>query len=278
MKIGYQGVEGAFSYIASCQIYPNEKYISFKNFNEVLEAIENNDIDCGVLPIENSYAGRVAGMHNLFKDFCNKNLFIIAEKMLKIEHCLCGIENTKIEDITHIFSHEQALMQCQKNIAKFLPNAKSFSKENTAMSAKFVAESKNSSYSAICSKDACKKYNLQILKENFQDINDNYTLFVALSKQQNTIATGSQNVLTSCIFELKNRPGVLHLALKCFADQNIDLVKIESYIPPVSSTSAMFFITVQGNVEDKNVKIAIQNLNKFAKYVYIFGSYFADRI
>ena len=278
MKIGYQGVEGAFSYIASCQIYPNEKYISFKNFNEVLEAIENNDIDCGVLPIENSYAGRVAGMHNLFKDFCNKNLFIIAEKMLKIEHCLCGIENTKIEDITHIFSHEQALMQCQKNIAKFLPNAKSFSKENTAMSAKFVAESKNSSYSAICSKDACKKYNLQILKENFQDINDNYTLFVALSKQQNTIATGSQNVLTSCIFELKNRPGVLHLALKCFADQSIDLVKIESYIPPVSSTSAMFFITVQGNVEDENVKIALQNLNKFAKYVYIFGSYFADRI
>ena len=278
MKVGYQGVEGAFSSIASKQMFPHAKYISFKTFFNVLEAIENNEIDCGILPIENSYAGRVAGMHNLFKDFCNKNLFIIAEKMLKIEHCLCGIKNSKIKDITHIFSHEQALMQCQKNIAKFLPNAKSFSKENTAMSAKFVAESKNSSYSAICSKDACEKYNLQILKENFQDINDNYTLFVALSKQQNTITAGSQNVLTSLLFEVKNISGVLHGSLKCFADQNIDLVKIESYIPPVSSTSAMFFITVQGNVEDKNVKIALQNLNTFTENIYIFGSYFADRV
>ena len=282
MKVGYQGVDGAFSYIASCQIYPNEKYISFKSFNEVLEAIENNNIDCGVLPIENSYAGRVAGMHNLFKDLCNKNLFIIAEKMLKIEHCLCGLKGVKIEDITHIFSHEQALMQCQKNIAKFLPNAKSVSKENTAMSAQFVAESKNSTYSAICSKDACKKYNLQILKDNFQDSNDNYTLFVVLSKKQITINGNTVNknnaVLTSLLFEVKNISGVLYKSLKCFADQNIDLVKIESYIPPVSSTSAMFFMTVKGNTEDENIKIALNNLNEFAENVYIFGSYFADRV
>lgn len=278
MKIGYQGVEGAFSNIASKQIFPNEEYISFKTFFDVLDAIDNDKIDYGVLPIENSYAGRVAGMHNLFKDFCDKKLFITNEKMLKVEHCLCGIKGSKIENITHIFSHEQALMQCQKNISKYLPKAQSISKENTAISAQFVAESNNKQYASICSKDACEKYGLQILKENFQDSNDNYTLFVCLSKHQNNIPANTKNVLTSMLFELKNQAGALYRSLECFAKQNLDIVKIESYIPATSSTSAMFFITTRGNVEDKNMKQAINKLKDFTKNIYIFGSYFENRL
>ena len=281
MKVGYQGVEGAFSNIAAKQIFPNENYISFKTFFDVLEAIEEGKIDCGIVPIENSYAGRVAGMHNLFRDFCNKNLFIVTEKMLKVEHCLCGLAGAKMADITHIFSHEQALMQCQKNISKMLPNATCTAKENTAMAAKFVAESANKNFAAICSEEACKQYGLTILKENFQDANDNYTLFVGLSKKKNSIdndaVNGNRTVLTSLLFEVKNVSGVLYKALKCFAEQDIDLVKIESYIPATSSKSAMFFITTKGNVADKNMKMALQNLNEFAKKVYIFGSYFSDR-
>lgn len=278
MKIGYQGVEGAFSYITSKQIFPNEEYISFKTFFDVLDAIEKDKIDYGVLPIENSYAGRVAGMHNLFKDFCDKKLFITNEKMLKVEHCLCGIKGGKIENITHIFSHEQALMQCQKNISKFLPTSQSISKENTAISAQFVSENNNKKYASICSKDACEKYGLQILKENFQDSNDNYTLFVCLSKHQNNIPEKTKNVLTSLLFELKNQAGALYRSLECFAKQDIDLVKIESYIPATSSTSAMFFITTRGNIEDNNMKQAIKNLKNFTNNIYIFGSYLANRI
>jgi len=185
-------------------------------------------------------------------------------------------------DITRIFSHEQALMQCQKNISKMLPNATCTAKGNTAMAAKFIAENGNKNFAAICSKDACKRYRLTILKDNFQDANDNYTLFVGLSKKKNSIdndaVNGNRTVLTSLLFEVKNVSGVLYKALKCFAEQDIDLVKIESYIPATSSKSAMFFITTKGNVGEKNMKIALQNLNEFAKNVYIFGSYFADRI
>lgn len=281
MKVGYQGVEGAFSNIAAKQIFPCENYISFKTFFDVLEAIEGGKIDCGIVPIENSYAGRVAGMHNLFRDFCDKKLFIITEKMLKVEHCLCGLAGAKIAGITHIFSHEQALMQCQKNISKMLPNATCTAKENTAVAAKFVAESANKNFAAICSEEACKQYGLTIFKKIFQDANDNYTLFVGLSKKKNTInsntANSNKTILTSLLFEVKNVSGVLYKALKCFAEQDIDLVKIESYIPATSSKSAMFFITTKGNVEEKNMKIALQNLNEFAKNIYIFGSYFADR-
>lgn len=277
MKIGYQGIEGAFSNIATQQMFPGDEYVAFKTFFDVLEAIETGKIDCGVVPIENSYAGRVAGMHNLFRDFCDKNLFIVKEKMLKVEQCLCGLEGAKVGDITHIFSHEQALMQCQKNIAKVLPKAKCLAKENTAMSAQFVADSRDKCFSAICSRYACEKYGLTLLQENFQDVNDNYTLFIGLSKEKNSVASNSQNVLTSLLFEVKNVSGVLYKALKCFAERNLDLVKIESYIPATSSKSAMFFITIRGNVADQDMKIALHDLNQCAKKVYIFGSYFADR-
>ena len=162
-----------------------------------------------------------------------------------------------------------------------LPNAMCSAKENTAVAAKFVAESANKNFAAICSEEACKQYGLTILQENFQDTNDNYTLFVGLSKKKNSIdndaVNGNRTVLTSLLFEVKNVSGVLYKALKCFAEQDIDLVKIESYIPATSSKSAMFFITTKGNVADKNMQMALQNLNEFAKKVYIFGSYFSDR-
>ena len=251
MNIGYQGINGSFSSIVARKMFPNMNYISFKTFADVLEAIENGKIDCGILPIENSYAGRVAGMHNLFRDFCNRKLFIVAEKLLKIEHCICSIQNTDIGDITHVFSHEQAIMQCQKNIHKILPNAVISPKENTAIAAKFVAENNNKHFCAICSIDACKQYQLKILHKNFQDEDDNYTLFVGISKQENIITKETKNVLTSILFEIKNAPGSLFNALKCFRDQKIDLVKIESYIPTIKSQQAMFFTTIKGNVREE---------------------------
>jgi prephenate dehydratase len=137
-------------------------------------------------------------------------------------------------------------------------------------------ESENKHYSVICSKDACKKYGLHILYDNFQDSNDNCTLFVCLSKKQNLITKKTSDVITSLLFELKNTSGALYHALGCFAEHGIDMMKIESYIPASSSTSAMFFITIRGNMEDENVKIAISDLDKFTKNIYSFGSYFTD--
>lgn len=278
MKVGYQGVEYAYSYIASNQMFKNCEYFSFKSFLDVIYAVENNEVDYGVLPIENSYAGRVAEIHNLLKNVVDKNIFFVKEKLLKIEHCLCGIKGSSIDNITNIFSHEQALMQCQKTILKLVPNAVCKPMINTAVSAKFVYDSNNINYASICSKYACERYNLSLLKENFQDLkNDNYTLFVALSKKQNNINSTDKNVLTSLIFELKNCVGALYYALGCFNEQNIDIVKIESYIPPIDSTISKFFITIKGNIADIKVKSAIEKLKQFTNNIYILGSYLSDR-
>ena len=184
-----------------------------------------------------------------------------------------------MKNITHIFSHEQALMQCQRNIIKNLPNAKCEAKANTAMSAKFVAESGNSNFSAICSREAGEKYGLKVLKPNFQDAKEeNHTLFVALSKKQNHIEINNENnVLTSLIFELKNCPGSLYYSLGCFEEQKIDLLKIESYIPIGKSSSALFFTTIRANVDDEKTKTSLEKLKQFTNNIYILGSYLENK-
>ena len=275
IKVGHQGVRGAFSYIATKQLYQEAEIISFRTFLDVLDAIKNDIVKYGVIPLENSYAGRVSDVYNIFK---NNKLFIVAEKLIKIEHNLAGIKNSRLEDIEQIFSHEQALKQCENTLKQLLPNAKLIAKENTAVSAKFVANENNVKYGAICSKDAVIENDLQILKPNIQDANNNCTLFVVFAKKPIVIQKNTENCLTSIMFEIKNEAGSLYNALGCFAKNDIDMIKIESYIPNAfDSSKAMFFITTDGTVENDNYKIALEELKNFTTDIHIFGSYSKNR-
>jgi len=275
IKVGHQGVKGAFSYITTKQLYPDAEILSFNTFFDVLQAVEDGKIEYGIIPMENSYAGRVADVYNIFK---KTKLFIVGEKLTKIEHNLAGIQNSKIEDITHIFSHEQALRQCENTLKKITPNAKLIAKENTAVSAQYIAKENNNHYGAICSLEAIQENNLKILKSNVQDMKNNCTLFIVFAKKPIDIDINIQNVLTSMMFEIKNKPGSLYKSIGCFAKNNIDLIKIESYIPNAfDSDNAMFFITTNGNIKDERHKKALQELKFYTNDIHIFGSYLKNR-
>ena len=275
MKVGHQGIKGAFSYIASRQIYPNADIISYKTFLDVLDAVDSGAVEYGVIPMENSSAGRVADVYNIFKQ---TKLYIVAEKLLKVQHNLAGIKGAKLEDITHIFSHEQALRQCEKTLQKLAPTATLIAKENTAISAEYVKSENNPHFACVCSADAITENHLLLLQANIQDNDNNSTLFVVFAKKPITIAKNTPNVKTSIIFEIKNEVGSLYHSLGCFANNNIDLIKLESYIPNAfSSTSAMFFITMKGNIADDNMQKALQELKNYTKQIHIFGSYFEDK-
>ena len=271
MKVGHQGTKGAFSYIATKELYQTAEIVSYRTFLDVLEAVENGAIEYGVIPMENSSAGRVADVYNIFKQ---TKLYIVAEKLLKVQHNLAGIQGAKLEDITHIFSHEQALRQCENTLQKLVPKAKLIAKENTAISAEYVKNENNQHFACICSYEAVAENDLLLLQKNMQDNDNNSTLFVVFSKKPIIIAKDTQNVKTSIIFEIKNEVGSLYHSLGCFANNNIDLIKLESYIPNAfASTSAMFFITMKGNVADDNMKKALQELKKYTTKIHIFGSY-----
>ena len=182
LKIGFQGVKGAFSYVCAKTLFPNDEIISFESFTEVANAVESGEINYGILPYENIYAGEVVEVKKILQERADK-IKITDKTTISVIHNLCGLLGAKMEDITHIFSHWQALKQCQKTLQKIAPNAVLVEKENTAMSAEYVKKQQNKNYACICSKMACEENNLEILKEAIQDSRDNRTTFVVLKKK-----------------------------------------------------------------------------------------------
>ncbi|MDA7705259.1 hypothetical protein N8772_02135 [Rickettsiales bacterium] len=269
-KIAFQGSFGAYSHLACNEFYPDYESKSYRNFKDVFAAVASDDVEFGILPLENSYAGRVSEIHNLLQ---NSNLFIVAEHFLKIEHNLVAIKDTEIKDIKKIYSHPQALMQCSDNIDN---NIEQISYSNTAEAAKFIATKNDKSLGAICSKHAAKINNLEILQENIQDSkNDNMTIFMVIAKKC-ADPDPSQKIITTLSFTIRNIPGALYKSLGGFATNNINMIKLESYIPGGISQQAKFFISIEGSPEDKNVALALSELGFFSKTTKLIGIYNAD--
>src|SRR5262245_3421960 len=133
--IAFQGVEGAHSDLACRKSYPEYKTLACPTFEAVFNAVRDGKAELGMIPVENSYAGRVAEVHNIL---ANTDLHIVGENLLKIEHHLLAPKGSKIEDIKEVHSHPQALMQCNKNLTAM--NIKAVKEENTAIAAKKIAE------------------------------------------------------------------------------------------------------------------------------------------
>lgn len=269
--IAFQGVFGAHSDLACRKAYPYAQTIACASFNEVIEAVETGKADLCMIPIENSHAGRVAEIHNILPQ---TNLHIIAEHFMPIEHHLLAPKGAKLEDIKTVYSHPQALMQCSKNIHnyKFLTEAHS----NTASAAKYIAEIKDKTKAALASELAAELYGLDILQRNFQDADDNTTIFIVMSKEPYDPNPKEGAVITSLILTARNIPAALYKALGGFATNSVNLVKIESYIPGGASQTAQFFVSFEGHPSERPVQLAIEELGFFCKKVQILGVYHAD--
>ena len=162
-KIAFQGEEGAYSHLASLEIFPNAEVKACATFEEAFQLAKDNSEYKIVIPIENSLAGRVADIHYLIPKY---KLQIHAEHFQKVNHNLLAIKGTKLEDIKTVRSHSQALGQCRNIISK--NNLKAIVSADTAGSAKLIFEKKDKSESAIASELAAKIYNLEIIKIKYR--------------------------------------------------------------------------------------------------------------
>lgn len=270
--IAFQGSVGANSNLACNKFYPEFEAKSFSTFYDIFKAVENGEVECGLIPLENSSAGRVAEIHNLLQD---SNVFIVAEHFFPITHNLAGVDGARLEDIKEIISHPQALMQCQNNLRALGVNIREFS--NTAEAAKFVAKTGDKTKAAICSKVAAEINDLKIIKENIQDLDGNMTTFVAISKNQTDPNPAISPVITTLLFSIRNIPGALYKALGGFATNNVNMLKLESYIPGGVSQQAKFFIMIEGHPNQKSVGLALEELGFFSKNVKLLGIYYADK-
>jgi prephenate dehydratase len=266
--IAYQGVAGAYSEQACKNAYPNLTPIAYETFIDAMLSVENGEVDLAMIPLENSTAGRVEEIYRLIPKM---KLHIIAEHYEPVVHYLLGLKGSKISDLTCVGSHPQALAQCQENISKL--NLKPVAKLDTAGAAKDIKMLNDKNRGAIASKLASEIYDLEILKEHFEDVSGNITRFFILSRK-NIVPKYEKDkeFITSLIFEVRDIPAALYKALGGFATNSINLLKIESYMHSLDDESS-FHIDIDGHIEEKKMLLALQELRFFAQDIKILGTY-----
>ena len=270
--IAFMGVEGANADLACRQKYPYMHTLAVPSFEDVFQAVADGQASLGLIPIENSQAGRVAEIHQLLPKI---NLHIVGEHFQHIEHHLLAAKGATLETVKDVYSHPQALMQCRSNLHALKVTAHTYS--NTAAAAADVAQWKDPTKAAIASELAGELYGLVNLKPHIEDSKDNLTVFVAISREPGDPDPDKEKVLTTLLFTVRNIPAALYKSLGGFATNGVNIIKLESYIPGGRSQgSAQFFLTFEGHPRERMVQLALEELGFFCKKVAVLGVYPAD--
>lgn len=265
--VACQGVQGAYSQEACERFFKNPKTIFMKNFKGVFSAVESGLAKYGVLPIENSTAGSVNQVYDLMKEH---DFHIVRSLKIKVNHCLLINPGTQKADITEIFSHEQALAQCDEYIRREYPDAKVTVCENTAGACKMLAESGRTDAAAIGSKVNGSLYALDCLDESIQDNDNNYTRFICITKELE-IYPGANKTSFMCV--TKHTPGALYRVLSKFNASNINVVKLESRPIPSSDFDFGFYFDFVESVYSPEFIRAMAQIEAECKEFKYFGSY-----
>ena len=268
LKIAFQGEPGANSHIAIVEAYPNAEPLPCSTFEDALAAISSGEADLGMIPIENSVAGRVADIHHLLPA---SGLFIVGEWFLPVRHQLMGLKGVKLSDIKSVESHVHALGQCRRIIRKL--GVKAIVAADTAGSARDVAQRGNRSVAAIASRLAAQIYGLDILVEDVEDEAHNTTRFVVLAREADWAKQGSGPLVTSFVFRVRNLPAALYKALGGFATNSVNMTKLESYMVDGEFSATQFYADVDGHPADKGLAFALEELKFFSREFRIVGVY-----
>jgi prephenate dehydratase len=267
-KIVFQGEPGANSHLACREAYPGHEPTPCPTFEDCFAAVSNGEADLGMIPVENSVAGRVADIHHLMP---TAKLHIVAEWFLPIRNQLMAPKGASLNTIKSVESHLMALGQCRGIIREL--KLKPIVAADTAGSAREVAESKDVARAAIASRLAADIYGLDILKENVEDESHSTTRFLVLSKEKKWAKPGNGKVITTFVFRVRNVPAALYKALGGFATNGVNMTKLESYMIGGNFFATQFYADVEGHPDDRALVFALEELAFFSKELTILGVY-----
>ena len=268
LKISFQGALGSYSHQASTKFFKDALVVPCDSFEEAIETVRKGKADKAILPVDNSTYGRVADIHSLLPA---SKLFITAEYFLPVDICMLGTKSSSLKTITTATSHPVLLGQCRKFLK--LNNLKPLSGYDTAGSARLISEENNQFKGALASKIASKIYGLKVLQANVQDNKDNTTRFLVMEKKPEVLINQQKKVITSIVFQVRNIPAALYKAMGGFATNNVNMIKLESYMLGGSFEATQFFVDIQGHPEDGSVKSALDELRYFTNTLDIIGVY-----
>lgn len=266
VKVGFQGERGAYSEKAVHMLFPEPELVPLHSFHKVFEQVEIGRLDYGVVPLENSHAGSINESYDLL---VRHGLQVVAETIVRISHCLLAAPGTSIKDVKVVFSHPQALDQCEELLDSL--EVERVAVHDTAGAARVVAEEKKSGTAAIASAEAAEIYNLEILASDIEDRNDNSTKFVAIGRG-NPGTFGVPNK-TSIVFATADVPGALYKCLKEFADRDLNLSKLESRPSRAKAWQYHFYLDLETPASDSLTQEALEAMSEHTSFLRVLGSY-----
>lgn len=271
LKIGYQGVPGAYSEEALLSFRPEAEPAPYHTLQDVFRALEMNEVDLAFVPVENSHAGSVAEVYELLLD---QPVTVQAEYVHPVHHFLLGIEGAEPAEIERVYSHPQALAQSGAFLRQAGLETESF--YDTAGAAQMVAERRDRRYAAVASRLAGTRYGLTILAEGIQTAADNATRFFLLAPgawDPERASRRPEAGKTSLVFAVEHKPGALVRALSCFARERVNLARLESRPSRQRPWEYLFFTDVEGYTDDPKVRAGLRELQRLTPFVRILGSY-----
>jgi prephenate dehydratase len=265
--VAFQGAHYAFSEIAAKQYFGDDiECVPCRTFEDVFNAVSEKSVQIGILPIENSLTGSI---HRNYDLLLERDVRICGETFLRVEQHLIANPGVTLEDIHTIYSHPQALEQCRRFIAS-MPHIEAVASYDTAGSVKMIRDKNLHDSAAIASHWAALDYGMNILKEEIEDIPENFTRFLFVSLDD--IDLGKRDK-TSIVFSFKNIPGALFKALSVFALRDIDLLKVESRPLRGQPWVYIFYLDFAGVLGEERCENAIRHLQEITSFLKVLGSY-----
>lgn len=266
IKVGYAGVPGAFAHQALLEYFGAVSNTNYEHFQDVYEALKNDDIDYGIVPLENSSTGAINDNYDLVRDY---DFYIVGEHSVNVTQHLLAIKGTKLEEIKMVYSHPQGIQQSSKFLQQF-PHIMPQNFSNTAAAAKFVSEGKNRQIAAIASNNAAELYDLEVIRANIHNEESNNTRFIVFGKQ---LEDHELTDRVSIVFTLQHKVGALYSILKVIKDHQINLSRIESRPIKDKHWQYYFYIDFEGSLHEDNVRLALEQLKTNCLTLRVIGNY-----
>ncbi|MDP4090712.1 MAG: prephenate dehydratase [Bacillota bacterium] len=270
LRIGYFGVPGSYTHEAMLNIFGEGcDEVFSESFEDIFRLLMKEEIKYGVLPIENSSTGGISDVMDLLNKY---NAYIIGEKCLRINHCLLGIPGTELEDIKEVYSHPQPLQQCKE----FLESQKGwqlYNYYNSAKSVEYVRQCGSKAKAAVGSLRAAKLYGLEVIKDNINTNEHNYTRFVIISRE---LEVDDYADKISVVLTLPHILGSLYNVIKIIYENNLNMMKIESRPIMGKPWEYSFYIDFEGSLKDEKVKAGLGNIQSKCTEFKVLGNYKKD--
>lgn len=267
LVVAYSGVEGAFAHIAAHKYFPYAKLVSFESFKDAYDAVVRGECDTAVLPLENSYAGEVGQVMDLM---FSGPLYVNGVNEIAITHNIMAIPGARLEEITDVFSHPQALAQCAKYIKEKNFNQNSYT--NTALAALYVKEQNNPHFAAIASRETAELYGLEVLDHDINASRSNTTRFGIFSRAENSALADSADRFI-LVFTVKNEAGALAEIVRKIGDGGYNMVNLRSRPMKELLWQYYFFVEAEGNINTEKGRRLLEELSASCDMLKVVGSY-----